>query len=152
MNGHGENEFVGAFSAVNESTWEHLKLIFYPALLTTVVGYFVLVKGKNQYICARLEGILAGLIFVVVFFYTYTGILGKNIDIINILSFFIGVFVLEYTSYKFMLCETCDCNKPVTYAILIILFICFILFTYITPEIGLFKDPITGDYGIVRTQ
>ena len=29
----GENIIVGIFSAVNESTWVHLKLAFYPMLI-----------------------------------------------------------------------------------------------------------------------
>ena len=38
----GNNLFVANFSSVNESTWEHLKLLFYPMLLTTIIGYFYL--------------------------------------------------------------------------------------------------------------
>ena len=35
-----ENIFVAVFSAVNESVWEHLKLLFFPMLVSTIVGYF----------------------------------------------------------------------------------------------------------------
>lgn len=41
----GNSTFVASFSAVNESTWEHLKLLFFPMLLTTILGYFLI--GKN---------------------------------------------------------------------------------------------------------
>ena len=44
----GENSFVASFSAVNESVWEHLKLLFFPLLLTTIIGYFYIEK-KNFY-------------------------------------------------------------------------------------------------------
>ena len=43
----GDNLFVGSFSAVNESVWEHLKLVFYPMLLMGIINYFLL-KGHNQ--------------------------------------------------------------------------------------------------------
>jgi len=33
----GGNAFVGTFSSVNESTWEHLKLAFFPMLLTAII-------------------------------------------------------------------------------------------------------------------
>ena len=36
-----KNPLVGSFSAVNESTWEHLKLLFFPMLITTIIGYFL---------------------------------------------------------------------------------------------------------------
>ena len=41
----GENQLVALFSAVNESTWEHLKLLFFPMILMGVLGYFVI--GTN---------------------------------------------------------------------------------------------------------
>lgn len=34
----GNNLFIATFSAVNESVWEHLKLIFFPSLLTVIIG------------------------------------------------------------------------------------------------------------------
>ncbi|MCW4022413.1 MAG: DUF6512 family protein [archaeon] len=39
------NPFVGAFSAVNESVWEHLKLGFWPLILYTAIEYW---KIKNK--------------------------------------------------------------------------------------------------------
>lgn len=43
----GENQAVALFSSINESTWEHLKLLFFPMLLTTIIGYFLYRKGKS---------------------------------------------------------------------------------------------------------
>ena len=36
----GDNPIVALFSAVNESTWEHLKLLFFPMLLLTIIELF----------------------------------------------------------------------------------------------------------------
>lgn len=44
----GENAFVGLFSAVNESTWEHLKLAFFPMLFMAIVGYFLFTFSPPQ--------------------------------------------------------------------------------------------------------
>lgn len=44
----GENQLVASFSAVNESVWEHLKLLFFPMLLSTIIGYVYI--GKTQVI------------------------------------------------------------------------------------------------------
>ena len=137
----GENTFVGFFSAVNESTWEHLKLIFFPMLLTTVIGYFYIGKENENYICGRVKGILAGIIFIISFFYTYTGVLGENIAIIDIASFFIGVIIAEIVSYNIINLENYNCNKTISILSLILLFICFIIFTYNAPNLGIFKDP-----------
>ena len=44
-----KNLLVGAFSAVNESTWEHLKLLFFPMLISTIIGYFYIGKNINVF-------------------------------------------------------------------------------------------------------
>lgn len=143
----GENALVGAFSAVNESTWEHLKLIFFPTLLTILFGYFYIGKDVKNFLCAKTIGLLIALSFTVIFFYTYTGILGYNIAFINILTFYISIILGEYTAYRIMI-SNFSCNQKIAIIILVILFFLFIFFTYNTPEIGLFRDPISGGYGI----
>lgn len=143
----GENALVGAFSAVNESTFEHLKILFFPTLLTIIFGYFYTKKDVKNFLCAKTIGLLTALIFTVIFFYTYTGILGFNIAVINILIFYIAVILGEYIAYKIML-SSFSCNNKIAITILAILFFLFIIFTYNTPEIGLFRDPLSGEYGI----
>lgn len=141
------NLLVGTFSAVNESTWEHLKLLFFPMLISTIIGYFYVGKDVSAFLCARFFAIFISILFTVVFFYTYTGILGFNVDILNILSFFVSVILGEFVSYKIMISHlTCDNSKVIIF--FAILLVCFIFFTYLPPNIGLFKDPITNSYGI----
>ena len=89
----GENSVVAIFSAINESVWEHLKLLYFPMLLTTIIGYFYIGKSIPNFLCAKTMEIIVSMLFTVVFFYTYTGILGKNIAVIDISSFFIDVFI-----------------------------------------------------------
>lgn len=141
------NPLVGYFSAVNESTWEHLKLLFFPMLITTIIGYFYLKNDTSNYLCTRVKSIIISIIFIIIFFYTYTGILGHNIAFIDISSFFIAVIIGEvYTIKKSN--NTSPCNNILVLIILILLTLGFILFTFLTPHIGLFKDPVTGLYGI----
>ena len=47
------NPLIGTFSAVNESTWEHLKLLFFPMLISTIIGYFYKWKVIPNYLSAR---------------------------------------------------------------------------------------------------
>ncbi len=141
-----ENILIAAFSAVNESVWEHLKLVFFPMLLTSILGYFLIGKSLQRFFCSRLKGILASIIFIIIFFYTYTGIIGTNYAILDIGSFFIAVILGELLSYKNMTSSK-KCNKNSSMIILIILTFLFIIFTYLTPHINLFRDPITNEYG-----
>ena len=143
------NVIVGAFSAVNESTWEHLKLVFYPMLITTIIGYLYIGKNIPNFVTARLKGILIAMIFIVVFFYTYTGILGNNYAVLDIGSFFVAVILGEVYSYKLInSADKSKSNEKFSWIFLLILLLCFIFFTYMPPEIGLFEDPISNDYGI----
>lgn len=143
------NSLVGSFSAVNESTWEHLKLIFFPILITTIIGFFYIGKSVPSYLCAKLIGIVTPIVFTVVVFYTYTGILGTSFGILNILLFIVSVVLGEYIAYKIMITNNrFSCNNRIAIIFLFLLLASFIFFTYYTPQIGLFKDPITNGYGI----
>ena len=141
-----QNALVGAFSSVNESTWEHLKLAFFPMLLTAIIGFFVFNENKN-FFCSKAIGIITTISFITIFFYSYTGILGRNLSIIDILSFVFAIILGEYISYKRIVSNT-DCNNTLSLILLTILFFLFIFFTYNPPKIALFQDPLTGLYGI----
>lgn len=134
----GENKIVGIFSAVNESTWEHLKLIFYPMLITTIVGNYIF---GEKVICAKTIGIITAMLFTVIVFYTYTGIIGTNYAVINIAIFVLAVILGEYVTYK-LYEKDIQSNSGICTIILMILLILFIIFTFNAPEINLFKDPI----------
>lgn len=145
----GENIFVATFSAINESVWEHLKLLFFPMLLTTIIGYFYIGKSTSDFLCSKVFGILASMSFIIIFFYTYTGIIGRSIVFIDIASFFVAIILGEYLAYKLMTCNI-KCNNIIAIIILASILICFIVFTYFIPNIGLFKDPVTNQYGIIK--
>lgn len=148
----GQNLFIASFSAVNESVWEHLKLVFYPMLIAGIIEYFFVNKIANNYIEAKTIGIFSAILFIVVAFYTYTGILGTDFTIINILIFAVSILIGEWISYKLMKRrdESNIKTKILASAIILFFLICFIIFTYQTPKVNLFKDPLTGTYGINR--
>ena len=141
------NLLIGTFSAINESTWEHLKLLFFPMLITTIIGYFIKGKEIPNYLCSKVLGIIFSMCFIVIFFYTYTGIIGTNFASIDISSFFIAVILGQYISYKKMKSMN-SCNIIIPIITLLILYFCFLIFTFAPPHIALFKDPLTGMFGI----
>ena len=145
----GENKIVAIFSSVNESVWEHMKLLFFPMLFSIIIGYFYLNESVPNFVCSKTIGILVAMALLVIFFYTYTGILGRNIAIVDITSFFIEVIIGEYVAYILMI-NNFKCKKIIAVLILAIICFCFIKFTFNTPKIGIFKDPLTGEYGIIQ--
>lgn len=146
----GENLFVASFSAVNESVWEHLKLVFYPMLIMAIKGYPFVKNIANNYIEAKTIGIYIAMSFMVVTFFSYTGIIGTNFAIMNILIFIISIILGECGSYKLMRRknESTILTKVLAGIVIIFFMICFILCTYYTPEVNLFRDFSNGVYGI----
>lgn len=140
------NYILGFFFPVNESTWEHMKLFFFPMLLFSI---WMNQNLKEEYPCvtgALLAGTLLGTFFIPVLFYTYSGILGKNVPLLDIATFFISVIAAFCYIYK----QTLSCNQklPVPFlkcAVLLVL-LGFLLFTYHPPALGIFQAPFPGTF------
>lgn len=135
------NIIIGCFVPVNESTWEHMKLLFFPMLIYSIFAFF---KLKDNYPCIKsslLSGILIGTILIPVIFYTYTGILGFNVFVLDLFTFVISVFFAFYMAYRLTL--SCKMNRFLIplYFVVVVLLVCFILFTFKHPDIALFKYP-----------
>ena len=98
----GDSVWVAPFSGVNESTWEHMKLLFWPMLAFAFVESFFF-RERRDFWCVKLRGVLLGLALIPVFFYTYNGVIGKSPDWINISIFFISAllsFLAEHYLFK----------------------------------------------------
>lgn len=142
---------AGVFSAVNESTWEHLKLAVIPALAWAFLESRIF-KGKaNNFLCAKASGIYLTPILIAVFFYSYTIILGYNLLVFDISIFVLAVAIGQMASYKIMtLPEFSQRFNAISFLSLIIFLSAFAVFTFYPPRIFLFQDPISGQYGIIK--
>lgn len=144
----GKPLWVAPFSGVNESTWEHMKLLFWPMLLYAIIESFFF-RTRKDFWCVKLKGILLGLLLIPTIFYTYNGVIGKSPDWINIAIFFIAASIVYIFETKQFKNETIACKKQkLAIAILCTIAVLFVAFTFKTPEINIFKDPLTGTYGI----
>ena len=144
----GDAVWIAPFSGVNESTWEHMKLLFWPMFLYAVLQSFFF-KDRKDFFCVKLRGILLGLTLIPVLFYTYNGAIGKSPDWINISIFFISAAVAYICETRAFNTERFACRSPKpAIALLCLLAVIFVLFTFITPTVGIFRDPLTGTYGI----
>ncbi len=143
-----ENSIVAAFSGVNESTWEHMKLLFWPLFI------FALIQRRSfqeyeQYWWIKLAGAAVGLLLIPILFYTITGSFGETPDWVNIAIFFIssaGAFLVETWLFRKDALHIRASYLP--FIALCLLGILFVYFTYATPRIPLFQDPQSGSYGI----
>lgn len=146
----GGNTIAAAFSAVNESTWEHMKLLFFPMFLFSLVQVCVMGRNYPNFLAARTVSILTGLLLIPVLFYTYTGILGYNLDWANIAVFILaalGAFMLDF----FLLRRTClaaPWQQILGLVVLWALAFCFVWCTFYPVQIALWQDPVTGQFGV----
>ena len=142
-----QNPFIAPFSAVNESTWEHMKLIFFPMFLFALIQRRFFKEYKNFW-CIKLIGIITGLTLIPVLFYTFNGAFGKTPDWLNILFFFISAFIGYLVEY-FLFFNDFTWRYPwIAFVFLLIIASLFIIFTFYPPSLPLFQDPISRGYGI----
>lgn len=140
-----ENVVVGLFTPVNESTWEHMKLLFFPMLLYVVLQYDRLKPEFPGILWGSLTGILAGTFAIPLLFYGYTGILGKNFMVLDIATFFVSVIIGFLVSYFLAGKEFSRRYKIVVTVLVIVMAIAFMVFTYNPPDAGIFTDPLKTD-------
>lgn len=146
----GYNIAAALLCPVNESVWEHLKLLFFPYLIWSIAEHRMLLQENQNlkgFIMSKLIGVVAGMAVIVSFFYTYTGALGKSVEIVNILSFFLGVGA-AFSIDSLLIKQNRLKYDNLAIAGFISIAAVFIIFTFAPPLIPLFKDPITSVYGI----
>ena len=142
--------WVGTFSAVNESTFEHLKLLVTPLLLFGIIGWIRHHSHFQNIFPALLFAILAGTLAITAFFYTYTGIIGTNFLVLDIFSFILGVFVSFYVIFHTIASDRFTSTGWNVFAVIAILVIAasMVFFTFYPPQIAFFKDPLTKTFGM----
>lgn len=139
--GHFLYEWTGSplaalFCPVNESVWEHLKLLYFPFLILTLRDYFR--SGKKAYAFYRLLAVLCGMLSIVMLFYTYTGIIGQNYLIPDILIFFFGI-LLTLRLIPVLRARLSSTPSPTAiYAAWLLLTLTFFLFTCHPPDLPIF--------------
>ncbi len=142
----GKALWCAPFSGVNESTWEHIKLLFVPAFVYALAEFALCNTGENFW-SVKLRSILLGAALIPIIFYTYNGVIGKSPAWVNIAIFFIATaaaFIYE--------AKRSDAEKlfpPPKLALLLLCFLAllFVIFTFAPPELAIFQDPVTGGYG-----
>ncbi len=135
----GGNDFLGLFVPINESIWEHTKLLFFPMILYAV---FLNRKARENHPCILSDlicGALFGVSAIIVLFYTYSGITGNHFAVVDILIFYISVLMSFFIVYKRTI-NGKSCNNIFIILGVAMIFL-FIIFTLFPPEIPLFIAP-----------
>ncbi len=145
----GRNIIVAVFSSVNESVWEHVKILLIPFLLWSIAEYYILNPHIKRLIVARCAGALTIMFLTVCFFFVYSGIWGNHVLWIDIVSAFLWIACGELVSIRII---NSDKNVsdifPISAALLCLIIVMLLCFSVSPPKIGLFRDPVTQLYGL----
>lgn len=141
---------VALVAAVNESTWEHLKLGFWPLLFWAVYEYFIFGKKYKNFVIAKAVTLLSFVFLVPTIFYSYSTVLGRNYLIFDISTFAVSVILAQWLGYVLIRNKKDIGLKTFGIFILGIMLIAFLTFSFFPPHNFLFLDPVSGNYGIIK--
>lgn len=141
------NKIVGLFAAVNESTWEHIKIALTPTFIWSIVDG--LVYGSNpNYFFAKFISLLIIIILMPILFYGHKIIFKKDCFIYNIVIFYVVIILSQYSFYKIL--QLNNLGFIVKYFScfgIILLFGGYMIHTLMPGKGIIFKDPISKKYG-----
>ena len=146
----GQNSVVAAFAAVNESTWEHMKLLAMPWVIWSLVEVVALRSSRQSVLMARALGLLVGLVTIPTVYYTYTGALGVSSMIVDVVLFQAAVLLGALVSWRVLAKN--KLTGPIWGAVGLLLLLgvaaLFVWWTYAPPVLPIFIDPTNGTVGL----
>lgn len=145
---------LAPFSAVNESTFEHMKILFFPMLFFAFIESRFLKEDFPCFWQVKAVGVTLGTLLIPILFYTYNGAFGKSPDWLNIFIFFVAAgvaYFVETQLFKREQTEKSGKIRSVFAKILLTVWaILFIFFTFAPPALPLFQDPTSNLYGLQK--
>ena len=147
----GQSVIAALFSPVNESVWEHLKLIFFPMLIFALAESRYIGKEYDHFWYVKFAGMVIGILIIPILYYTIGGVFGTVPDWVNILIFFLADAFVFWLETKLFESSSFNCKSQTTaFVVLLLIAVIFVLMTFMPPHIPLFEDPITGTYGYTK--
>lgn len=144
------NVLTSLFGAVNESVWEHIKIFTIAYLFYGFIEMLLIRPAFKRFVVAKTLGVIAQGALIPLAYYAYTIFTQKPLLIVDLLIGFLSAvsgFLVSYRLYK----SDREIEKYFLTSIMILFLILMSLlcFTYFPPEAELFRDVVTGEFGIV---
>lgn len=95
------NKVIGFLFSKNESTWEHMKLGITPIILWTIIELFT--YNFNNLFFAKFVSIIAFSLSLYILYYGYKKIVKRNILFLDILVFYISLFLATVVSINILM-------------------------------------------------
>ena len=144
------NPIFSILFPVNESIWEHMKMIYTTFLLYGLIEYFILkrfdFKPNNYILSIFLKGVIAIPIYLAIYlpiYYTF----GENM-IVTFTILFLTILFVNYIGIKIMQSKEIKYQKTISIIGIIIVYLIMGILTYNPPHYDLFFDTEEEKYGI----
>lgn len=145
------NPVFSVFFPVNESIWEHMKLLYSGIFTWGVIEYFILRKKgisyRNFFSTLFLEMVTSIMIYLIMYLPLYN-VFGENM-VISI-GLLIVVIILEeiFSYYLFSYSKENRILNRISILFIVLGFVVFLCFTYDPPKNYIFYDIVSNKYGI----
>ncbi len=144
------NTLFSIFFPVNESIWEHMKMLFSAIIVYGIIDYFVLKffnqKRNNFLVSLFISSLISIPIFLIIYLPFYY-LLGENM-VLNIIILFITIIISQVISYYILISDNFKKLSMASVIGIILAYIIFGLLTYYPPINDLFFDPAHEKYGL----
>lgn len=147
----GQNMVAGIFSPVNESVFEHCKVILWPTIGWWTIYYFVKRHtyriDSAKWFTSQFIAIVIAILVIPLAYYFYTGAFGIENMAIDILIVFLATLIGQYVGYRNYKYGK-GINAMIALVLIAVVIVLFIWLTFNPVHIPLFQDPTTGGYGL----
>lgn len=144
------NFVFSIFFPVNESVWEHMKMITSSILIWRIIEYFILSKNHikyNNYLFSTFIMCLLSIIIFLTIYYPIYSMVGESF-ILNVICLFITIYFVNVIGYKIMISKNVKYGNIFGILGIIIMYLAFTYLTYFPIKNELFLDQQSNTYGI----
>jgi len=137
---------------VNESIWEHMKLIVTPVLIFSIFEYFYYRKKNikmNNFLLSYGISSFVGIVVYLLMYIPLDNIFGYK-PYIAISLLFIIYILIQFISYYIINSKNIKYSNIIGLFIILFMYIIFGYFTYFPLYISLFYDIQSKGYGIIK--
>ena len=143
-------DLFAIFFPVNESIFEHMKMIYTTFLIDGIILCIFLrkknIKFNNFFSCLFLSSIISIISFLTIWLPIYYRI-GENI-VITLIVLFISICISQIANYYVLSSNHNKVLNYISFGFTILFIIIFAYFTYYPLHNDFFLDPLNEKYGI----
>lgn len=144
------NPIFSIIFPVNESIWEHMKMLFTTILLSSIIEYFIMKKFDLEFNNFTLSSFIKAIssipIYLLIFIPLYK-MFGENM-FISISVMLIVIFIVQIIGYFLLKYNEIPYQKLIGLTFIVIVYIFMGILTYYPPKQELFYDMEAKKYGV----